>query len=182
MAEARARQVHRQQFRGEQPERPVQAAAVGDEQRCDGAQGREGAGTDDLSWRGDHPATDPDEVVCGGAGLGGAGAGAVVGGARVWAGAGAGAAGVAGAGGGRGAGGAGGAGSGLRLWCVWGVGGGPGDGVPDAVAGPWRGLAGAAAGVWAGGVLANTAVKPTAATALSPVACQVSLDRRRRPW
>jgi len=44
------------------------------------------------------------------------------------------------------------------------------------------GLAGAAADVWAGALLANIAVKPTAATALSPVACQVSLDRRRKPW
>jgi hypothetical protein len=59
---------------------------------------------------------------------------------------------------------------------------GPGDGVPDAVAGPEMGLAGAGAGAWARALLANTAAKPTAATALSPVACQVSLDRRRKPW
>ena len=44
------------------------------------------------------------------------------------------------------------------------------------------GLAGAWAGAWACALLANTAAKPTAATALSPVACQVSLDRRRKPW
>jgi hypothetical protein len=65
------------------------------------------------------------------------------------------------------------------LWCLC-VG--PGDGVPDAAAGPWIDLAGAAVLVWACAVLANTAVKPIAATALSPVACTVSMDRRRRPW
>src|SRR5436189_265219 len=63
------------------------------------AKGGERAGADGLDRRGPHAGTDPEEVACVGAGLGGAGASAVVGGARVGGGgaAGAAAAGVAGA-------------------------------------------------------------------------------------
>ena len=71
-------------------------------------------------------------------------------------------------------------------WCffffLWCVGVGPGDGVPDAVAGPGEGLAVTAVPVWAWAVVANTVAKPIAVTTLSPVACRVSMDRRRRPW
>jgi len=68
-----------------------------------------------------------------------------------------------------------------RLWRRW-----PAEavGVPaeDAEAeGPVPGAAVAALTVWVGAVRANKVAKPTAATALSWVARQVSLDRRRSP-
>jgi hypothetical protein len=67
------------------------------------------------------------------------------------------------------------------LWCRWPAG---WVGVPlgDAEAdGPVPGSALAWLTVWVGAVRANRVAKPTAVTALSCVARQVSLDRRRRP-
>jgi len=70
-------------------------------------------------------------------------------------------------------------------WCfffLWCVGVGPGDGVPDAVAGPGEGVAVTAVPVCAWAVVANNVAKPIAVTTLTPETCKVSMDRRRRPW